>query len=116
MTIFRKEKKPIILTLIDKAVVFSLGCCLLTLFLYAAGVRQGVTDRTQLLAIRAGVAAGFFLAGFSLHGLIFRLWFLIRRPSPSYLGGMAACLVSGAFGMVIAMAGTFVAALVAGNG
>jgi hypothetical protein len=115
MTISGKEKKPLILTLIDKALVFSFGCCFLAVFLYAAGTWQGITDRSQLLAIRAGTIAGFFLAGFSLYGIAARLWFLIRRRSPAYLGGLALCLVSGILGAALSAAGTLIAVVVAGN-
>jgi hypothetical protein len=116
MTISRKEKKPMILVLIDKAVIFSFGCCFLAVFLYAAGTWQGVTDRTQLLAIRTGILAGLFLAIFSLHGIAFRIWFLVRRHSPAYLGGMVVCFVSGAFGAAVVAAGSLIAAAVGGNG
>jgi hypothetical protein len=115
MAISRKKKKPVILTLIDKALVFGFGCCFLAVFLYIAGTWQGITDRTQLLAIRAGIIAGLFLAGFSLYGIAARLWFLIRRRSPAYLAGMVVCLVSAAFGAAIAAAGTLIATAVGGN-
>jgi hypothetical protein len=115
MTISRKEKKPVILTLIDKARVFSFGCCFLAVFLYIAGTWQGVTDRTQFLAIRAAFIAGFFLAGFSLYGIAARLWFLVRRRSPVYLGGLAGCLVSAAFGAAVAAAGTLILTAAGGN-
>jgi hypothetical protein len=116
MTTSRKEKKPAILTLIDKALVFSFGCCFLAVFLYIAGTWQGITDRTQLLAIRCGLIAGLFLAGFSLYGITARLWFLIRRRSPAYLGGLAVCLVAAAFGSAVAVAGTLIVTVVGGNG
>lgn len=115
MTISRQEKKPLILTLIDKALLFSFGCCFLAVFLYAAGTWQGITDRTQLLAIRAGLVAGFFQAVFSLYGTAARLWFFIRRRSPVYLGGLALCLVSAAFGAAIAAAGAFIVTAAGGN-
>jgi hypothetical protein len=115
MTISWKEKKPLILTLIDRAVVFSLGCCLLAVFLYIAGTWQGFTDRTQILAIRTGIVAGLFLAFFSLDGIAARFWFLIRRRSPAYLGGLAPCLVSGVLGAAIAAAGTLISTAVGGN-
>jgi hypothetical protein len=114
MTISRR-KKPLILSLIDRALIFGFGCCFLTLFLYLAGTRQGITDSTQLLAIRAGVIAGFFLASFSLYGIAARFYFLVRRPSPAYVGGLVICLISGGFGAAIAAAGTFIAAAVRGN-
>jgi hypothetical protein len=114
MTISRKGK-PLILSLIDRTVIFGFGCCFLTVFLYLAGTRQGITDRTQLLTIRAGVVAGFFLAGFSLYGIAVRICCFIRRPSPAYLGGLAICLVSGGFGAAIAVAGTLIAVAVGGN-
>jgi hypothetical protein len=115
MTISRKEKKPVILTLIDKALALSFGCCFLAVFLYAAGTRQGITDRTQLLAIRAGVIAGLFLAGFSLYGIAARIWFLVRRRSPVYLGGLMVCLISAVFGAAVAVAGTFIVTMAGGN-
>jgi hypothetical protein len=116
MTISRKEKKPMILILIDKAVIFGFGCCFLAVFLYTAGTWQGVTDRTQLLAIRAGILAGLFLAGFSLYGIAARIWFSFRRRSPAYLGGAAVCLASGAFGAAVVAAGSLIAAAVEGSG
>jgi hypothetical protein len=115
MTISRKGKKPAILTLINGAVLFSFGCCLLTVFLYAAGTRQGFTDRTQLFAIRAGVIAGLFLLIFSLYGIAARLWLIARRRSPVYLGGLAVCLVSGSLGALIATAGILIATAAGGN-
>ncbi|MDR1636889.1 MAG: hypothetical protein LBR93_06085 [Treponema sp.] len=115
MTISRKEKKPVILTLIDKALIFSFGCCFSAVFLYSAGTWQGITDRTQLLAIRTGLIAGLFLAGFSLYGITARIWFLVRRRSPAYLGGLAVCLVSAAFGAAVAAAGTLILTAAGGN-
>jgi hypothetical protein len=116
MTISGKGKRPVILTLIDKALVFSFGCCFLAIFLYIAGTWQGITSRTQLLAIRAAFIAGLFLAGFSLYGIAVRLWFLIRRRSPAYLGGLVVCLVSAVFGAAVATAGTLIVTAVGGNG
>jgi hypothetical protein len=116
MTISSKEKKPLILTLIDKALVFSFGCCFLAVFLYIAGTWQGITDRTQLLAIRWGIVTGLLLAGFSLYGTAARFWFLIRRRSPAYLGGLAVCLVSAVFGAAVVAAGTLITTAVGGTG
>jgi hypothetical protein len=115
MTISPKGKKPVILILIDKAVIFSFGCCFLAVFLYVAGTWQGVTDRTQFLAIRVGILSGIFLAGFSLYGIAARIWFLVRRHSPAYLGGMAVCFVSGAFGAAVVVVGSLIAAAAGGN-
>jgi hypothetical protein len=115
MNISREGKKPLILILIDGAIHFSFGCCFLAVFLYAAGTWQGFTDRTQLLAIRVGISAGVFLLGFSVNGIAARIWFLVYHRSPIYLRGMAVCLVLGAAGAALAVAGALIFAAAGGN-
>jgi hypothetical protein len=89
--------------------------CLLTLLLYAAGVRQEFTDRTLLAVIQGAVYGGIILLILSLYRFFAGLWFGVRCRRPLFFATSLGFLALGAVGAVVAAAGTFIAALAGGN-
>jgi hypothetical protein len=89
--------------------------CLLTLFIYAAGMRQEFTDHTQLVVIQCAVYGGVALVILSLYRFFAGLWFCMRCRRPLLLVSSLGFLVLGALGALMAAALTFIAAVAGGN-
>jgi hypothetical protein len=107
--------KRIFFTLLKGGILFFLGLCLFSLFLYAAGTRQGFTDRTQLLLLRLSRDLGFALSFCSAWGLIFCFFRISRGPRLRLVLGIGACLALCAFGFAVNLLASFIIAATGGN-
>ncbi|MDR2798289.1 MAG: hypothetical protein LBB80_08095 [Treponema sp.] len=108
------EKKPIILMLVKRTVLFFFGLCLLSLFLYGIGTNQGFMDRTQFMLLRITVMVGLFIGVGSMYGIGLDLW-LIFHKKYRYLIGIGGYLCLGVFGIAIAGLASFILVLAEGN-
>jgi hypothetical protein len=103
------------LDLLSRAAFAALLFCFLSVFLYAAGLRQDFTESSLLALIQAAVYGGIALAILSLYRFAAGLWFGLRLRRPLFLPFSLAFLLLGVLGALIAAAGTFIAALAGGN-
>jgi hypothetical protein len=109
------EKRPFFCIFFRRAAVFFLCLCCFSLFLYAAGARQGFTDKTQLLLLRLSLNLGLVLSVSSVLG-IFSCFPLLRRgPRLSLILGMGAYLCLCAFGLGVSLLASFIIAAAGGN-
>ncbi|MDR1100593.1 MAG: hypothetical protein LBL28_08945 [Treponema sp.] len=95
--------------------LFFLGFCLFSLFLYAAGTRQGFTDKTQLLLLRLSRGLGLVLGGCSVWTVFF--CFFQKIPGPRFrralkIGAYFALCV---FGFAVNLLMSFIIAVAGGN-
>ncbi|MDR1972415.1 MAG: hypothetical protein LBQ46_10905 [Treponema sp.] len=107
--------KPVLLGLLSLAALLALVFCLLALFLYAAGIRQEFTGPSLLAILQWAVYGGIVLTILSLYRFFAGLWFSLRCRRPLLLAASAGFLLLGALGALVAVAGTFIAALAGGN-
>jgi hypothetical protein len=114
-------KKPgdsrVFFTLFKAAILFFWGLCLFSLFLYAAGTRQGFTDDTQLLILRLSRDLGLALSICSVWGGIFSSILIFRGSVPRLrlALGIGACLVLCVFGIAVSFTVSFIIAAAGGN-
>ncbi|MDR0722403.1 MAG: hypothetical protein LBF75_06360 [Treponema sp.] len=108
------EKKPIILILVKRTVLFFFGICLLSLFLYAIGTIQGFMERTQFMLLRITVMVGLFIGVGSMYGISLDLWLIFHKKF-RYLSGMGGYFCLGIFGIIIAGLASFILVLAEGN-
>jgi low temperature requirement protein LtrA len=106
---------PVLLRLLNRAAFLSLVFCLCTSILYAAGIRQEFTDHTQLLIVQCGVLGGMGLLILSLYRFFAGLWFCLRQGRPLLIASSLGFLVLGALGALLALGGSFIAAIAGGN-
>ncbi|MDR1302535.1 MAG: hypothetical protein LBK43_08725 [Treponema sp.] len=114
MTTSRPERKPIILMLVQRTVLFFFGLCLLSLFLYGIGTNQGFMEKTQFMLLHITVMVGLFIGVGSLYGIGLDLW-LVFRKKYRYISGLVGFLCLGSFGIIIAALGSFIMVLTEGN-
>ncbi|MDR3115776.1 MAG: hypothetical protein LBU25_09690 [Treponema sp.] len=110
----RSEHKPIILMLVKRTVLFFFGICLLSLFLYGIGTKQGFMERTQFMLLRITVMVGLFIGVGSMYGIGLDLWFVCHKEY-RYLSGIGGYLCLGIFGIAIAGLASFILVLTEGN-
>jgi low temperature requirement protein LtrA len=106
---------PVLLRLLNKASLLASLFCLLTLILYAAGIRQDFADSTQLAVIQCAVYGGVALLILSLYRFFAGLWFSMRCRRPLLLAKSLGFLALGALGALVAAALSFMAAVAGGN-
>jgi hypothetical protein len=111
----RPEKKPFIVILVKRAVLFFFFLCVLVVYLYGLGTAQEFMDRTQLLLLRLSVILGLSLAVGSLYGIILNVWLLVHKRKYRFLGDAGLYIVLGIFGAAIATLGAFIMVAAGGN-
>jgi hypothetical protein len=109
------EKKRRVFTLFQGAALFFFGLCLFSLFLYAAGTRQGFTDATQLLLLRLSRQLGLALSVCAAWGIICCIFLKIRDPRFRWALRTGACLLLCAFGVLVNLLTSFIIAASEGN-
>jgi heme/copper-type cytochrome/quinol oxidase subunit 3 len=109
------ERKRIIFTLFKGAALFFFGLCLLSLFLYAAGTRQGFTDAAQLLLLRLSRLLGLALSVCSAWGMICCVFPKFRDSRFRWILWAGACLLLCAFGAAVNLLTSFIIAASEGN-
>ncbi|MDR2392566.1 MAG: hypothetical protein LBD93_00170 [Treponema sp.] len=113
-TITPPEKKPIILMLVKRTMLFFFGICLLSLFLYGIGTNQGFKEQTQFMLLHITVMVGLFIGVGSMYGIGLDLWLMFHKKY-RYLRGIGGYLCLGVFGIIIAALASFVLVLTEGN-
>jgi hypothetical protein len=116
MRISRPEKKTVIEILVKRTVIFFLGMCFLTIFLYGVGTAQGFMDITQLLILRLIIIFGLFLGVGSVYGIFLTLWLSRKGLKIRYIGGIGGYLFLGLFGILAALIAVFIVVTAGGNG
>jgi hypothetical protein len=96
---------------LSRAALAAFLFCLLSIFLYALGLRRGFTGPGLLALLQMTVYGGIALAILSLYCFAAGLWFGLRRRRPLFLLASLAFLLLGALGALAAAAGSFIAAL-----
>jgi hypothetical protein len=112
----RPLKKPFIVILVKRAVLFFFFLCVLVVYLYGIGTVQEFMDRTQLLLLRLSVILGLSLGVGSIYGIILNVWFGLLHIKYRFFGGIGIYLVFGIFGAVIATLAAFIMVAAGGNG
>jgi hypothetical protein len=107
--------KPLVIMMMKRLALFALFMCLLTLFLYVIGTRQGFMDLTQLSLLRLASGLGIFLAALSLYGTVFEALMVFRRRQYRFLWGLGGYLLTGIFGAGITAFSSFISAAARGN-
>jgi hypothetical protein len=107
--------KQILFSLSRTAVVFFLGLCLFSLFLYAAGVRQEFTDGTQLFLLGLSRDLGLILSACSFLGILFCVFPGIRLPRLRLALRIGSYLFLCAFGVLVNLLVSFIIAAAEGN-
>jgi hypothetical protein len=110
----KPEGGRMIFTLFKGAALFFFGLCLFSLFLYAAGTRQGFTDAAQLLLLRLSRLLGLALCVCSAWGVIC-CFFPKFGPRPRRALRIGAYLLLCAFGVVVNLLASFIIAASEGN-
>jgi hypothetical protein len=110
-----REKGAFFFTLFRGAALFFVFFCLFSLFLYAAGIRQGFTDKTQVFLLGLALNLGLALSVCSVCGICFRLGRMFRGPRLRHvlITGVYLCL--GAFGAAVSLFASFIIAAAGGN-
>jgi hypothetical protein len=109
------EKKGIIFTLFQGAALFFFGLCLFSLFLYAAGTRQGFTDTTQLLLLRLSRYLSLALSVCSAWGILRCMFPKFRPPRFRWVLNIGAGILLCAFGVAVNLLTSFIIAASEGN-
>jgi hypothetical protein len=101
--------------LVNRAVVFFLIMCFISLFLYIIGTVQGFMDDTQLFLLRIGAGMSILLVLSSLYGLVLDLALFFRGKRPRFILGACAYALLGVLGGVIAVSASFIISASGGN-
>ncbi|MDR2258313.1 MAG: hypothetical protein LBE14_04095 [Treponema sp.] len=109
------EKRPVFFTFFKGITFFFLFFCFFSLFLYAAGIRQGFADKTQIFLLRLSLSLGLLLSICSVCGLAFCLPEVIRGPRFRHILTAGAYLCLGAFGVTVILLVSFIIAVAGGN-
>ena len=95
---FSNDKLPYML--VNRSVIFLFSCCLLTLFLYAAGTVQTFMDSTQLFLLALYEVLGLLLFLGSAWGIVFDLYRFFKEKKQRYLLRAGGYLLLAAFSIV----------------
>ncbi|MDR2135656.1 MAG: hypothetical protein LBO76_03480 [Treponema sp.] len=106
---------PLLLALLNGAVLLSFLFCAAALALYALAVRREEDDTALLGLIQWAVYGGVALAILSLYRFFAGLWFCLRRRRPLFLVGSLGFLALGALGLFMATALALIRSLAGGN-
>jgi hypothetical protein len=109
------EKKPVFFALFKGMTLFFLFFCLFSLFLYAAGTRQGFTDKAQIFLLRISLNLGLMLSICSLCGIGFCFPKIVRGPRFRYILTAGGYLCLGVFGAAVSLLVSFIIAAAGGN-
>jgi ABC-type transport system involved in multi-copper enzyme maturation permease subunit len=107
--------RQILFSLSRTAVIFFLGLCLFSLFLYAAGTRQGFADNTQLFLLGLSRNLGLALSICSIWGIFFCVFLIIRGPRLRLALRMGLYLLLCFFGIAVNLLVSFIIAAAEGN-
>jgi hypothetical protein len=109
------KKRPVFFMCFKGMALFSLFFCLFSLFLYAAGTRQGFTDAAQIFLLRLSLNSGLALIVCSVCGVCFCLLRVFRGPRLRRILMAGAYLCLGAFGVAVSLLASFIIAAAGGN-
>jgi hypothetical protein len=109
------EKNSFFFLLFKGMTFFFLFLCLFSLFLYAAGTRQGFTDKTQLFLLRLSLSLALVLSVCSVCGIGFCLPRMFRGFHFRYILITGAYLCLGVFGAAVSLVVSFIIAAAGGN-
>lgn len=108
-------KEKLLPILINRSAIFFSIMCLLTMFLYAIGTRQGFVDSTQFGLLRLYAVLGIFLVTCSVCGTVLNVIRFISQKKLRYLLRGAAYLLLVLFGAITVLAVIFIFALSTGK-
>ena len=108
------SKEKLLYILVNRTAIFLFLLCLLALFLYAAGTRQGFVDSTQIFLLNLSFILGIFLAIASIPGLILDLGRLLKTRKSRYLFRAAGYVLLAVFGAAVTLAVSVITAISAG--
>jgi hypothetical protein len=109
------EKKAVFFTFFKGITFFFLFFCFFSLFLYAAGTRQGFTDKTQIFLLRLSLYLGLVLSALSICGMGFCIFRIFRGPRLRHVLVTGAYLGLGIFGGAVSLLASFIIAATGGN-
>ncbi|MDR2176648.1 MAG: hypothetical protein LBP20_01235 [Treponema sp.] len=110
-----KTSCPLLLVLLNGAVLLSFLFCLVILILYALAVRREEGDSALFNLIQWAVYGGIVLVILSLYRFFAGVWFCLRRRRLPFLLSSLGFLILGALGAFMAAALTLIRSLAGGN-
>lgn len=111
----RLRRKPLLVLLVKRAVLFLTIMGGVTIFLYGVGTSQNFLEATQLGLLRLASLFGLLSAVGSLYGLALDLFFAYRLKARRFIAGAFAYALSAVFGVLVAAFSNGVLVAVAGN-
>jgi hypothetical protein len=109
------KKSSIFFLLFKGMTLFFFFFCLFSLFLYAAGTRQGFTDKNQLFLLHLSLILGLMLCVCSVCGVGSCLPRIFRGFHPRHILITGAYLCLGVFGAAVSLLVSFIIAAAGGN-
>jgi hypothetical protein len=110
-----KTPGPVLLTLLNGAVLLAFLFCAVILILYALAVRRADDDSTLFALIQWAVYGGVILVILSLYRFFTGLWYCLRCRRPLLLVSSLGFLILGVLGGFMASALTLIRSLAGGN-
>ena len=108
-------KEKLFPMLINRAVIFFLFMCLITIFIYVIGTLRGFVDSTQLALLRFYTVLGIFLTVMSICGAAIALRRFIKRREFRYLARAGGYVFLVILGAVTVLAVMFILIISKGN-
>ena len=109
----RPDDKPFLVILVKRTISFFFGVCVLLVFVYIVGHRQGFMDTTQLRVLNWAFITGMFLAFVSLCAVFLDLWYILLRKR-DYINGIIYYILVGLFGFSVSFLGAFILTITGG--
>jgi hypothetical protein len=110
----RPKDKAIVVVLIKRTVIFYLGLCVLTIFLYGIGTNQGFMDKTQLMLLNLSIVLGICLGTSACYGIVLDIVMMCQGKF-RYLNGIVFYIILVGVGLALAAFSTFIIVLTQGN-
>jgi len=111
----RPRRKPLIVLLVKRTVLFLSVVCALIIFLYAIGTVQEFLDSTQIGLLRAASSLGLLVAAGAAYGCVLDVWAAVALRNRRFLLGSGAYLLTAALGLAAAAFASGLLAVIAGN-
>lgn len=111
----RPRRKPLLVLLVKRAVLFLAVNCAVSLFLYAVGTSQDFLDETQVFLLRSTALLGLLSAIGAIYGCAVDLYAAVMMKSRRFLIGFAAYLLVAFCGLMVTMFSNALLVAVAGN-
>lgn len=111
----RPSRKPLIILLVKRAVLFLTVMCALVVFLYGIGNAQEFLDSTQVSLLGAASALGLLVAVGAAYGCALDVYAVFALRSKRYLIGGGVYLIVALFGLAVAVSASGLLVAISGR-